>query len=274
MKPAVWWVTVFLATGCGVPATRAITHVGTGRVLTNQPGLYVEQWRIESSDGRLDAAISELLPEEPIPLHGEMGFRHDGFRVALLSEVDIDALRAALTPAAPARRVQHGEALAWRDLLSRHVERRTVVLENGRMRRLPRGIIALAARGWSIPTVKGAGVHLQLVPHLVQQRVRPSSTATPGDLRGTPLAAAIEVTLPPATALLITSDSSLAATPDDAEEAPAHPSPTIGPVGPAAQLPPTVAELLLDEDNGRFRMVLILHGTPNPALLPLEPARP
>jgi hypothetical protein len=31
-----------------------------------------------------------------------------------------------------------------------------------------------------------------------------------------------------------------------------------------------VAELLLDEDNGRLRSVLILHGTPHPSLLPPE----
>jgi hypothetical protein len=268
-------VSVLLLAGCGALQPASVAPVRLTASIPNQPGLIVERWMIAADDGRLDAAIAGVLPEHPTPLYGQTGFRHDGFRAVVISTDDLERLRNAMSSVIPARRITHGEATAWRDLVSRHVERKTVVLENGRMRRLPRGIVSLAARGWSIPTLNGAGLHLQLVPHLVKQGTRPRPSMRPGSLRGIPLANGLEVTLDGSTALIVTSAPSLEEPPRntvEGESPPTEDPPSVGPpsvgIGPAAPLPPTVAELLLDEDNGRRRSVLILQGTPHPSLRP------
>lgn len=281
MSRTVVGASILLLAGCGAPQPSSETPINSITFVPNQTGLVVERWTFSAEDGRFDAALAEVLPEKPEPLFGETGFRRDGFRAVIVSTDDLERLRRTMSNLIPTRRITHGEATAWRDLLSRHVERRTVVLENGRMRRLPRGIVSLAARGWSMPTVDGAGLHVQLIPHIIMQGSRPSPSLRPGDLRGIPLANVLEVTLDGSMALLVTSVPSLESPAEDEEEGESTPSeerssvgpPSIG-IGPAAPLPPTVAELLLDEDNGRRRSVLILQGTPHPSLRPPTSEQP
>ena len=150
---AIWFLLAVVIIGCA-PTTSSRTKSSSSFATTpHSPGLLVEQWQFHSDDGRLDAAVSEFIPEETEPIHGEAGFRRDGFRVVLLDAEGADALHVAMASESPTQRIRHGEAVAWRDLLTRSIEQNTVVLENGRARRLPRSIVALAARGWSVPTV-------------------------------------------------------------------------------------------------------------------------
>jgi hypothetical protein len=262
---AIWLLLAIAIIGCAPTASSRAKSSSTLTTARHTPGLLVEQWQFQSDDGRLDAAVSELMPDETEPIHGEAGFRRDGFRVVLLDAEGADALRVAMASESPTQRIRHGEAVAWRDLLTRSIEQNTVVLENGRARRLPRSIVALAARGWSVPTVQGAGVHVQIVPYLIAQRASSRADLRPGELRGRPFANAIEATLDEHTILIVTSDPALRAT---GEEPRSESSSFFPSTGPNAPLPPTVAELLLDGDNGRTRGVLVIRGTPNSAFKP------
>ena len=253
--------------GCATSSDRPTTQ-NPGQTNNSIPGIVVEQWRFQADDGRLDAAISELIPDDTSPLHGEEGFRHEGFRVVILDSQGAQALQESLESESPARRIRHGEALAWRDLLTRTIDQSTVILENGRARRLPRSVMGLAARGWSIPTIDGAAVHIQVVPHLIAERVMIRPAVQPGELRGRAMANPLEATLDADSILIVTSAPALRTTDEDSNDQGSNFFPSTGPNAP---LPPTVAELLLDSDNGRTRGILVIRGIPNSAFKP--PAR-
>ena len=253
------------AFGCAESSSSRSLSRSSSPLTGSPPGLVVEQWRYQGEDGRLDVVISELLPDESQTIHGEEDFRRDGFRAVVLDAQGAQQLQATLDLDSPARRIQHGEAVAWRDLLTRTIDRNTVVLENGRAQRLPQSIMGLAARGWSIPTVNGSAVHVQIVPHIIPERTSISPNVRPGELRGQALSSTIETTLDEDTILVVTSAPALVK--DEAQEQERNVS-FLPSTGPNAPLPPTVAELLLDGNNGSIRGVLLIRGTPNPAYRP------
>lgn len=251
--------------GCSPSASSTSESSGNSITGAQQPGLVVEQWRFRSDEGRLDATISGLIPDDSKPIHGEDGFRRDGFRVVILNSEDFMKLWKEMDSTSPDRTIRHGEAISWRDVLTRSIRKNTVVLENGRAQRLPQSVLGLAARGWSVPTIEGAGVHLQIVPHLIVQRMTNTGRKRQGELRGQPLARAIETTLQEGMVLLVSSAPVLRASNEDSDTEPSSFFPSTGPNAP---LPPTVAELLLDDDNGQIRSVLVIRGTPNSAYTP------
>lgn len=251
--------------GCSPSASSTSASSGNSFTGAQQPGLVVEQWRFSAEEGQLDAAVSGIIPDDSEPIYGEDGFRRDGFRVVVLNTEDVMKLWTEIDSTSPIRTIRHGEAISWRDVLSRSIDKNTVVLENGRARRLPQSVLGLAARGWSVPTIEGAGVHLQMVPHLNLQRMSNAGRKRQGELRGQPLSKAIETTLQEGTVLLVSSAPVLRASDEDSDSEPSSFFPSTGPNAP---LPPTVAELLLDDDNGRIRSVLVIRGTPNSAYTP------
>ena len=151
-----------------------------------------------------------------------------------------------------------------------------------------RATVALAARGYSIPTVDDAAIHVELAPYLVESSIDPMSTRRIGDLRGIPLCHGIECTLEPGEAVVIASIPRLRRGPSPVTETgeattkesgptadASDPAPVAGiGAGPVAPLPPTAAELLLDDTGVRNRGLMIITGRPHPSVgVPgIEPA--
>lgn len=244
------------------PSTKSI------RSNQDETGLVVQHWRIREGGSSIDAALDQVSLDAEDPIHGERDFRHDGFRVLVVDETQLEEILSGLGSSFPMNRTWHGEAVAWRDLRSTRVDQGAVTLENGRARRLPASIVSLAGRSWSVPTVSSAGLHVQLIPHVVPQRPEKAVEFRPGELRGQALSSPLEVTLGPQEYLLLTSAAGLAKTPDSQEETSSQgPRPAATP-GPGTLMPPTVAEMLLDEQNGGIRGILVIHGIPHPSLIP------
>lgn len=147
------------------------------------------------------------------------------------------------------------------------------MLMEGRSRRLSQQIVALAVRGWSIPTLDGARLHIELVPHLAGNRLNLLEAPRQlGELRGTTIAEVLTCTLGEEECLLVVSIDDLtpraeegADAPEEGQEAGGGDGPFDGPIVP---LPPTAAGWLLDDPVSRDRGVLLIHGRPHPAFTP------
>lgn len=245
-----------------------------------RPGLVVDRWSVSEAGSPLDAILAAVEPEASETLPGTAAMQRNGFRVLVVGPEELALLRRTLGAEAYRGRTWHGEAIGWRNLASRRLGRGTVMLLDGRARRMDDRTVALAARGYSIPTVEDAAIHLEVAPYLVESSIDPMSTRRLGDLRGTPLCHGIECTLKPGEAVVVASIPRLrrasgtipepGGTTADASDAPIDPSETtpvagIG-AGPVAPLPPTTAELLLDDSGVRDRGLLIITGRPHPSV--------
>ncbi|MCH2161321.1 MAG: hypothetical protein MK085_05560 [Phycisphaerales bacterium] len=269
--------TILLASCAGTP-TPTLGTTSTGRptpvTSTNieETGLVVFHWRVHSGHDDVDSALDVIETRTRDAIHGENSFRRDGFRVMRLTADEFEDIREVLQENTPMSRTWHGEAISWRDLLVTRVESGAVALENGRAQKLPSGIVALAGRAWSIPTIDAAGVHVQLIPHLVRQRPA-REQGRPGALRGVALSKPVEATLGPDDALLVISAAGLLSDSEPSDD-PGPSRVASFPAGPGTAMPPTVAELLLDEQAGRIRGILVLQGQPHPSMLPRNSEQP
>ncbi|MAH65244.1 MAG: hypothetical protein CMJ27_02470 [Phycisphaerae bacterium] len=252
-----------------------------------RPGLVVDRWSLPEAGPLLDAVLAAVEPQDPASIPGTAAMQRNGFRVLIVGPQELELLRRTLGADGYRGRTWHGEAIGWRNLASRRLGRGTVLLLDGRARRMDDRTVALAARGYSIPTVEDAAIHVELAPYLVESSIDPMSTRRLGDLRGIPLCRGIECTLEPGEAVVIASIPRLRrgstpakdageATPtgSDAPTEDADPTPVAGiGAGPVAPLPPTTAELLLDDTGVRNRGLMIITGRPHPSVrvLPTEP---
>ena len=250
--------------GCGSTSDAIRTNEST-RAASEQIGLVTEHWQIRAADGRLEAAISEVMPDEAPAIHGEEGFASQGFQVVIIENEDLEVLRNTLESESPTRRIVRGEAFGWGDLATRSINTNTIAMRNGRYWRMPQSILALATRGWSIPTVDGSGLYIQLVPHHVTERLEAEETLRSGNVRGLMLSAPLETTLLDNQALLITTRLE---SPTAPEEEPPPSEVDIIPGGAEMQLPPTVAEILLDNERSTVRGIMVIHGRSNPKMRP------
>jgi hypothetical protein len=149
-------------------------------------------------------------------------------------------------------------------------------------------LLTLAVRGWSLPLVDGAGVQVELVPHLEATTIDPlSPPPPPGEFRGVPLVPAIERVLGPGEVLLVASvqdrrvvtpsmsdsvptpseqDATSVSDPDSVD-ADRETGPGVGPgAGPDGGLPPTLASCLVGEPIVGERGVMLFRGRPHPAV--------
>ena len=252
-----------------------------------RPGLIVDRWSLTEAGPLLDAVLAAVEPEDQESIAGTAAMQRNGFRVLIVGPQELELLRRTLGADGYRGRTWHGEAIGWRNLASRRLGRGTVLLLDGRARRMDDRTVALAARGYSIPTVENAAIHVELTPYLVESSIDPMSARRLGDLRGMPLCHGIECTLEPGEAVVVASIPRLrrrsppatdagAATPtgSDTPAGEAEPTPVAGiGAGPVAPLPPTTAELLLDDTGVRNRGLMIITGRPHPSVgvPPTEP---
>ena len=261
-----------LLLGCQGAPVATVDTTPTVSTKVDETGLVVLHWRARNNHAQMTAAIEAIETAAPPPEHGEDAFRRDGFRILKLTSEQLERIRAVVGEDTPLSRTWHGEAMTWRDLLITRVETGAIAMENGRARRLPTGFVGLAGRAWSLPTIDGAGVHVQLVPHLVRQRPT-SEPIRPGALRGAALSEPVEATLGPDEALLVISVAGLLPSTNDEPVADEPPVATFS-SGPETAMPPTVAELLLDELPARTRGILVLQGRPHPSMQPSRTQQP
>ena len=239
-----------------------------------RPGLVVHRWGLPEDGGIIDAVLAAVEPEGDESIAGTAAMQRNGFRILVLDPEELDLLRRTLGAEAYRGRTWHGEAIGWRNLVSRRLGRGSVLLLDGRARRMDDRVLAMAARGYSIPTVDDAALHVELTPYLVESSIDPMATRRLGDLRGVPLCHGIECTLEPGQAVVVASIPRLRAgrprtsESDETDPASGPPSTTSPPglgAGPVAPLPPTAAELLLDDAGIRSRGLMIITGRPHPA---------
>ena len=262
-----------LLIGCQGAPVATVETSPTVSTKVDETGLVVLHWRSRDNREEMTALINAIETTIPPSVHGEDAFRRDGFRILKLTPEQLDEVRTVVGEDTPLSRTWHGEAMTWRDLLVTRVEAGAIAMENGRARRMPSGFVGLAGRAWSVPTIDGAGVHVQLVPHLVRQRPT-AEPIRPGALRGVALADPVEATLGPDDALLVISVAGLL--PTISRDAPIAEEPPVATFssGPETAMPPTVAELLLDELPARTRGILVLQGRPHPSMQPTRIEQP
>jgi hypothetical protein len=224
-----------------------------------------------------------VTQKDPAPIPGAEAMQRDGFRVIVLDPEQLDVLEKALGSNSFTGRTWHGEAVGWRNIASRRLGAGTVVLLDGRARRVGNQVLAIGIRGYSIPTLDNAALQVEFAPYIVRKKLDPMASRSLGELRGDPLSRGIEWTLEPGHAIVVTSIPRLrgrvAAGPGDdlrtGQNVPEIPSeaqtsaPTINPpagTGPAAPLPLTPAEILLDDAGVRTRGLIVITGRPHPSL--------
>ena len=245
-----------------------------------RPGLVVDRWSLPDTAPPLDAILAAVESDDAESVPGTEAMQRNGFRILVIGPEELELLQRTLGADAYRGRTWHGEAIGWRNLASRRLGRGTVMLLDGRARRMDDRTVALAARGYSIPTVDDAAIHVELTPYLVESSIDPMSARRLGDLRGIPLCRGIECTLEPGEAVVVASIPRLRRGPTSPKEpgeasaeesnAPAEDTrpAAVGGIGagPVAPLPPTTAELLLDDTGVRDRGLIVITGRPHPSV--------
>ncbi len=261
------------ALGCQIPETGAETGIDSGpiaRAPEPRPGVVVERLRIRRDPETLDAILAGLPNAAPAPL-GANDLRSDGFLTMIIDETTLAGLERGLGKDIFVGRIWHGEATGWRSAGSRRLPRGSAMLIDGHTRRIDDRILTLALRGWSLPTVDGAGIHVELVPYVADNSV--ASLAAPkrqGELRGIPLASMLSCTLQADEVLLIASARELEVSPETEDESESSPASSGNGLfaGPVLPLPPTPAGWLIDDPISGERGLLLIRGRPNPGLIP------
>jgi hypothetical protein len=287
--------TAFMVGGCGTPppTTAPVPNPPPEGIIEPQgrppevrPGLVVERLRIRADGDRLRAALASIPESSADPAESER-WRREGFLVRLIDEEMLAAFEASLEPDVIAVRTWHGEATGWRSAARRRLPRGSVLLIDGRARPIDERLLTLAVRGWSVPLVDGAGVQIEVVPHLEATTIDPlSPPPPPGEFRGVPLVPAIERVLRPGEVLLVASvQDRRVSVPSMSEGDPGRPAsagssdppedgsrssdpvpgPSPGP-GPEGGLPPTVAACLVGEPIVGELGVMLFRGRPHPAV--------
>ena len=256
---------------------QAPVSAAASRSANDEPGLIVERLRIVSGQPSPDPIISTLEPLDS-NIEGSTGFRSQGFLAMVISGDELNRLESNLAPTAFAGRTWHGEATGWRSTSSRRLSDGSAMLIEGRSRRISNQILTLAIRGWSIPTVDGSELYVEIVPHIAGGRLNLLKAPRQiGELRGTTLSEVLTCTLKPDECLLLVSASDLETEPStEADPAPNGDKPGRqegGFDGPVVALPPTAAGWLLDDPISGDRGVLLIHGRPHPAFQPPPEAR-
>ena len=274
--------------GCvgAAPTTPAPSTSGSTSLATrdNRPGLMVDRWRLPRDGPRLDALLTAVASNDAASIPGAAAMQQNGFRVMVLDRSQVEILEKALGANSFLGRTWHGEAVGWRNIASRRLGPGTVLLLDGRARRVGDRILAIGIRGYSIPTLDDAALQVELAPYLVQRNLDPLAVRSMGALRGDPLSQGIEWTLEPDQALVIASIPRLRNRPDAGTEGdqradqgatdidsktPTSSTTAINPptgTGPASALPLTPAEILLDNAGVRTRGLIVITGRPHPSL--------
>lgn len=278
----VWWsaLAAALLAGCDAP-TRTRTALSTVPDTATQTGVVAERWRLPRSKSivaEIFAHAEVVVDDDAIDPRGVANMRTDGFRCAIADLTVVERALAGGGSDGRVGRTWHGEATSWRSLIGRRTQRGTVLLVDGRARRMPESVVSVEIRGWSMPTPEDAAIHLQLVPMVttsVGSRLGDLPTR-PGQLRGRPLSTVLESSLRPGQCLVMASVPRLQV-PPRAPESPDSPSPTeepeapssaerepgIGP-GPIGVLPPTIAGWLLEDGTSGSETLIVIHGRPHP----------
>ena len=256
-----------LLSGCGSTPSASVDDPAVSDRIS-QTGLVAERWRVPSDSGIVETIFADAA-STAMNVRGVVTMRSDGFRCAVAELADVERMLRTDAGDGLAGRTWHGEATTWRTLIGRRTQRGTVLLVDGRARRLPESIVSIEIRGWSLPTVEDAVIQLQVVPVVttVAGTRIDASPLPPGRLRGTPLSTALESTLRPGQCLLIASVPKLQtpdgddATSDAAGTEPRSRAPGIG-TGPAGSLPATIAGWLLEDTLANTENLIIIHGRP------------
>lgn len=246
------------------------------RAVTDQPGLIVERLRIRPDQPRPDALLASIEALDS-DLDGVSGFRSQGFQAVVISAAEFERLESSFPASSFAGRTWHGEATGWRSAASRRLAEGSAMLVEGRSRRISDQMLALAVRGWSIPTIDGSQLHIELVPHLAGGRLDLLKAPRQlGELRGTMLCEVLTCTLDEDEILLLVSASDLEPGTTETPEASTEPPPEVddrSSDGPVVALPPTAAGWLIDDPISGDRGVLVIHGRPHPAFRPPNEVR-
>lgn len=256
--------------GCSAPPTPTGSDVDSPSEIRRPPearsGVVVERLLVRKDDGRLDALLAGLEGSTTAPAGAE-SLRREGFRVMVVSDTDVARLEGGLGADAFMGRTWHGEATAWRPATSRRLNGGSAILVDGRTRRIEDRILTLGIRGWSLATVDGASLQIEIVPYIAGGPIDPLAPPRPPQaLRGDPLTQMLACTLGDNEILLLVSDHDLAeSTPSEAS---AEEDPGSAFAGPVAASAPTPAAWLLDDPFLGDRGVLLIRGRPNPSLLP------
>lgn len=278
-----------LAGGCAAPPSADPEPVEPPspprRAVEIRPGLVVERLRVREASAALDAAIASIPEVAPAPPGAER-WRREGLVLKVVDEDGLAALEATLGSAIIPARTWHGEATGWRAASRRRLSRGAVMLQDGRARPVDDRILTLSVRGWSVPLVDGAGLQVEVVPHLSAATIDPlAAPIPPGEIRGDPLAPLVERTLGNEQVLLVatvpdrgsrrvdetaTTDSEsdradIASTSSAAGAETPAPATRLGP-GPVAVMPPTIGGWLVDDPASGERGILLLRGRPHPAV--------
>ncbi|MBC03919.1 MAG: hypothetical protein CMJ34_11555 [Phycisphaerae bacterium] len=252
--------------GGPMPPTPAET-----RSVNDEPGLIVERLRILPGQTGPDPIVASLESLDS-DIDGVPGFRSQGFLAMVISAAELARLESNLAPSAFAGRTWHGEATGWRSTANRRLSEGSAMLIEGRSRRISDQILTLAIRGWSIPTIDGSELYVEIVPHLEGGRLNLLQAPRQiGELRGTMLCDVLTCSLEPDECLLLISASDLeTGSSEDAEATETEETgQDDGPFdGPVVALPPTAAGWLLDDPISGDRGVLLIHGRPHPAFQP------
>ena len=246
------------------PAVERARDRRAERSAGDDPGVVIERFRCRPGRPQPGPTL-EILRAEGFTPEGADEFRAHGFDAIIVPSSSLARLEAGLGEEAFTGRTWHGEAHGWRSVASRRLAPGTAVLLDGRPRRSNDDILALAFRGWSIPTVDDDAIYLEIVPHVAGARL--DLIATPrqiGELRGTPISSTLCCRLEADESLILVSAEDLTPEDDEASEEPA--SGGGGFSGPIVPLPPTPAAWLIDEPLSGDRGVIVIEGRPRPTI--------
>ena len=283
---------LLLLTGCG-GSNKASNSGSQPNVLSRESrvgdvsnnGLEIRMWIVPDSPAVVGYAMTEFTDEARIDSGVLDALNENGMRLYELSVHDVEALRSALSGNAREDRSWFGQVFDWRELWQRSLgnSSRGVAID-GRVRSFAGGAFTLLTRSWTIKTLEGPRLHVEIVPYYEdiaggfrramneQRRGILTTVEPPGEAFPT---ISLQVDLEPGRAYVLTSESpSIDWASPDVHAGRYEKKPTVdnnaigqvrggigpdGGVGPASFAPTTLGELLLrGEEGSDNRLVIIL----------------
>lgn len=239
-------------------ASRPDASAVRSMLVQDENGLEVRQIVVDDNTEAIAQALSPYVADDAdrraVDERTARALRRNGFRLVRLPIDEVDAAIEAMGGASLDMNSWHGQVLQWRDLHSVSVGAGRTIAVDGRMRRFNRGDLRLSLRSWVVPMEDGPRLQLELVPQHVRSESRYHELLGQSSTDAQPLRSiALYMLLEPGFAYVLTCESpriEWAAADETGSEQPAD-GPMPYSVGPAAQVPRTLGEMMLSSSRGR-----------------------
>jgi hypothetical protein len=285
---------LLLLAGCASPPPAGAGVVGgnAGSAIPGREnGLEVRQWVIADEQRVLpEILVRHLADDAAAPaIDPEMQerLRRNGLRLLAVPATALNDIAAELPMLSVDRSAWHGQVHEWRELHALEVDPDGLAVAiDGRVRRFDRGSLRLLSRSWTVPMEDGPRMLLEIVPQheipvstmrrLLNQSAAPAGRrAWNGDAPTAFGSVAVNMLMEHGWAYVLTCDSPAAVWPgEDRDRRAEQPRPTPqrdrASIGPEAEPPPTLGELLLSGSAGR-RALLVFVPRIAPGLLRERP---